>query len=145
MNKEVQWHITNFRPVSCPHWRPLLTPVDIVKSSATLNERAFQKLIEMRLNPQITHTAPNPNKNVDWLPCGIKNWIFKVMQAKLAGLKTCWIPVWVIMAQGHSSDLLNTLVVGRSEIKFQWKYLKGIGCKWDLLHGMSSGYPQTAG
>ena len=28
------------------------------------------------------------------------------------------------------------------EIKFQWKYLKEIGCEWDLLHGMSSHYPQ---
>ena len=32
-----------------------LAPVYIVKSSVTLNKRAIQKLIEMRLNPQITH------------------------------------------------------------------------------------------
>ena len=37
------------------------------------------------------------------------------------------------------------ILVGKSEIKFQWKHLKGIGCEWDLLHGMSSNYPQTRG
>ena len=30
-------------------------------------------------------------------------------------------------------------------VYFQWKYLKGIGCERDLLHGMSSNYLQTAG
>ena len=37
------------------------------------------------------------------------------------------------------------ILVGRSDIKFQWKYLKRTGCEWDLLHGMSSNYPKTAG
>ena len=34
---------------------------------------------------------------------------------------------------------------GPTLVYFQWKYLKGIGCERDLLHGMSSNYPQTAG
>ena len=34
---------------------PLLMAADVVKSSTTLNKRTIQKLIEMRLNPQITH------------------------------------------------------------------------------------------
>ena len=48
-------------------------------------------------------------------------------------------------ANENQSDHVTVILVGRSEIKFQWKYLKGIGCEWDLLHGMSSNYPQTAG
>ena len=35
--------------------KPSSTIVDIVKSSVTLNKRAIQKSIEMRLNPQIIH------------------------------------------------------------------------------------------
>ena len=37
------------------------------------------------------------------------------------------------------------ILARRSESIFPVKYLKGIGCEWDLLHGMSSNYPQTAG
>ena len=35
--------------------KPSSSIVDIVNSSATLNKRAIQKSIEMRLNPQVTH------------------------------------------------------------------------------------------
>ena len=48
-------NITKFYTVVKSPQKQALTPVYIVKSSVTLNKRAIQKLIEMRLNPQITH------------------------------------------------------------------------------------------
>ena len=47
--------ITKFYTVVKSPQKQALAPVYIVKSSVTLNKRAIQKLIEMRLNPQITH------------------------------------------------------------------------------------------
>ena len=62
----------------------------------------------------------------------------------------------IIIDRGHSPRQPNNcktsskvsqavILVGKSEIKFhfQWKHLKGIGCEWDLLHGLGSNYPQT--
>ena len=39
---------------------------------------------------------------------------------------------------------MTVILVGRSKIEFQGEYLKRIECECDLLHGMSSNYPQTA-
>ena len=47
--------ITKFYTVVKSPQKQVLAPVYIVKSSVTLNKGAIQKLIEMRLNPQIAH------------------------------------------------------------------------------------------
>ena len=55
MMSSVATLITKFYTVVKSPQKQALAPVYIVKSSVTLNKRAIQKLIEMRLYPQITH------------------------------------------------------------------------------------------
>ena len=49
------WNIEKFYTVVKSPQKQALASVYIVKSSVTLNKRAIQKVIEMRLNHQITN------------------------------------------------------------------------------------------
>ena len=77
--------ITKFYTVVKSPQNPALASVYIVKSSVTSNKRYIQTLIEMRLNPHITHQGfwegPNPKQKCRLaLLCGFENWTFYVIQ-----------------------------------------------------------------
>mgnify|MGYP001801219723 CR=1 FL=1 len=65
-------YIAKFYTVVKSPQKQALAPVNIVKSSVTLNNRAIQKLIEMR--------------HGDCLQCVFENWTFYVLNVEKGGI-----------------------------------------------------------